>query len=1302
MSIVPQRVDKRAPEDTAVRVFTRHATDLRTPVLLQSCNRDVCRCIVPRSGGRLGGLELVLPGTEQAQPAVFAPAVQVFALGGFKVVVRGQVLPEHAWRRKTARQLFKILLSRANRRVTRDEVVELLWPESDPEPASSNLRSTMFALRHALEPSAEPSGFAVVFSDRDSIWLRPDIELWVDADIFEHTVEQAWRSSDPLSLLEQASSLYTGHYLPEDLYEDWATERRDALKQQWAELQIRLSRELEQRGDPDAAARPLHHLLQVDPCDERAAQEAMLLLNRQGRRAEALRIYQRLVQALKQDLDVEPSETTNELHRQITAGESAPAPPIPVASFRCAYPFPAPTEFIGRESELKVLSHLLSSGRTTGQAALVGAPAGTGKSALLGKIVQQAQAQGVLCLAGGCYEERGAVPLGPFHDALVDFLLTQPAERIRADLGGTADDLAQVVPELRYHLKVADGTPSSPQSIDRMRAFGAIHACLRSLAERGPVLVCLEDLHAADEATLQLFHYLARQTRRLPLVLIATYRSDEAPADGPLAQTAATMARERLAQRVVLGTFGRDETDRLATALLEGSPSQDLSASLYATTGGNPLFVEQLLLALGEAGLLQQRSGVWHGAAELQGTPQIVREVIAQRLLRLPPSCREVLAMAAVLGQSFEHKVLLAAIDDVDEPTLLRDLDRAISAHVLQETPAGYAFSHGLVRDAVYWELSAPRRMLLHGRAGKLLERFRGERADDYAAELARHFTLAGDSAEVRASALRYSVRAGRRAAELSSYPESLAHFNHAWDIVETAGGLASRDVLLDVLDGRGWAEANLARHVESVTSYRQILALSNDAIQRGRARKVIAFSLDLIGTYRELVDECEAGLAEVEGVTGPEAIEIRATLLQLVGLRWYRQGRFAEVLLLGQRIEREAALAGPGPRMLAHKVIGWGYAGQGQLEQAIHQYELAIVEAERWGDKPSLATSSAILGQLNYLGGRFAAAREHLARSLSLYRESATELRAAFPLNMLCRLWVAEGEHVRASEQIVQALDLETKGQERVAADAHQVLGVIRVLHGEWEGAAASFEQALAIFRQAEDTASTVEATVALGFVEQCVGHWDQAAARYVAAVKISEGMDPSPQKVLALRHLGRLHLLAGDQVAAAAEIGAALALAVTMSETLEYAPTLRVMAEMYLREGKPREALAVATQSLEETRPIDQLAEAHVVLAQIHQALGDSVAAGQHAAEAVAQASRLDAPRLLSLAHLVSAQALVTEDPEQASVTFQIAIQKADEARTPHEHAAALTAYAACLRQTGASFDLASPLDPRYPRTR
>ncbi|HLZ27174.1 MAG TPA: tetratricopeptide repeat protein [Chloroflexota bacterium] len=253
-------------------------------------------------------------------------AIQVYALGSFRVFVHGDALGDDAWHRKKARQLFKLLLSRLNRRAAKDEVIELLWPESDPETGSTNLRSAIHAMRRALGALAAQSGGALVVADRDSVWLRSDADVWLDADEFEQTLEQARHAPDPMALLRHADVLYAGDYLPEDLYEDWAAERRDNLKRAWSSLQFQLAQQWESRGDADAAARAFQRLLRADPCDERAARELMGLLTRHGRRSEAIRVYQRLVRALREDLDVDPSQITTVLFETEVPRAHDPAP----------------------------------------------------------------------------------------------------------------------------------------------------------------------------------------------------------------------------------------------------------------------------------------------------------------------------------------------------------------------------------------------------------------------------------------------------------------------------------------------------------------------------------------------------------------------------------------------------------------------------------------------------------------------------------------------------------------------------------------------------------------------------------------------------------------------------------------------------------------------------------------------------------------------------------------------------------------------------------------------------------------
>jgi DNA-binding SARP family transcriptional activator len=1174
--------------------------------------------------------------------------VHVSTLGGFRVVVDGCIVEDAAWRRRSARQLFKVLVTHFGRHVCRDEVIELFWPDSDGDAAASNLRSTLHAVRQALNPARLAPAPEVVFGDHTSLWLDAESNLSTDALAFEELVAAARRSRDPLPLLAQASTLYAGDYLPDDMYEDWATERRDALRRTWTELEFGLAQALEARADLNGALQPLDRLLRADRCDERAAQELMRLLTRFGRRAEALRVFERLTRSLYDELDVTPSRETLALHRQISGREST-APPsalADVATFHCSYPFPSPTDLVGRESQVAVLHQILAAGRTAGKVAFVSAPAGIGKSALVGHVVRQAEAAGVLCLAGGCYAERGGVPFGPFHDALADYLLAQSPDHLRHQFAAGVDDLAGVIPELRYHLQI----DTAPTRLDRASALGAIHACLRSLAERAPVLVCLEDLHAADEPTVQTLHYLARQTRRLPIVFLATYRDEESGADQLLGQTVTAMLRERLAERLTLAPLSRDASDRLAARLLDGTTGQALGEMLYAASAGNPLFVEELVLALLNADQLERKADEWCLAGDVQGRPHIVHEFIAQRLQQLDPDCLDVLEMASVLGESCEYAVLLAAVEPLDESTLLSFVDQAIDAHVLQPWSGGYAFRHALTRDAVYWGMSAPRRKLLHAWAGDVLERAHADVVDDHASQLAYHFSLAGESRAVRIKALRYSLAAGRRAIALASYAEALEHFERATRLIDADTDLADVDERARALCGRGLAEANMARYHDSVGSFRAALAMMRDPVERGQARRTIAYSLARGGALRELLDECEAGMDEVKGVRSPPATDIRATLLQLIGWTMYRAGRFSEAIRIGDRIQKESAPDEHGPRMLAHRVIASGYLGLGRIHESIRHAELSIAEAEANGDRVMLAVSFEFLGRVDYAGGHFATARKHLAHALELYRESTDEQRGLWALRVLCRVWIAEGDHKRAHAQIVKVLKEKRASNEPFEGDAHYLLGLTQSFRGEWEAARESFEHAIRVASGLGDVLTRINATVELGFVDQCVGRLSRAETHYLEAAELTSEMDPCPHRVLALRHLGRVRLMLRGPVAATADIAEAVREVKGMPESLEFAPTLVALAELRAEEGSLDEARALAQTALETARPIADRIEAHLILARANLGLGCMPPAVSHAREAVAQAETLQAPLLLAAAYRGLADAARRHDTSPA----------------------------------------------------
>jgi predicted ATPase/DNA-binding SARP family transcriptional activator len=259
--------------------------------------------------------------------------VRVQTFGGLHLEANGETVAEDAWQRRKARQLFKILLSRPDRRIVKDHVTGLLWPDSPDKAAFTNLRSAILDLRRVLRDVDS----AVVCSDREAVWLSP-AHVWLDVHEFEQLVVQAGASADPLPLLLEANALYVGDFLVDDVYEDWAAERRQELKQVWITMQFRLAQLWEAHDAVDGAAEALQRLLQLDACDERAARELMRLFARHGRSSEGVRVYQKLVSALRDELDSVPSEDITEifdtqltqLSRATTRAHNLPPQPGPI------------------------------------------------------------------------------------------------------------------------------------------------------------------------------------------------------------------------------------------------------------------------------------------------------------------------------------------------------------------------------------------------------------------------------------------------------------------------------------------------------------------------------------------------------------------------------------------------------------------------------------------------------------------------------------------------------------------------------------------------------------------------------------------------------------------------------------------------------------------------------------------------------------------------------------------------------------------------------------------------------------
>jgi class 3 adenylate cyclase len=420
--------------------------------------------------------------------------------------------------------------------------------------------------------------------------------------------------------------------------------------------------------------------------------------------------------------------------------------------------------FAGRNEELALLRDAWTDavgGRRRG-VFLSGEP-GIGKTRLAAEIAGHARKRGGLVLYGRC-DDGLDVAAQPFAEALGAYVAACPVDELRVELGARAGDLIALVPALAERLPaIAEPRPAEPD-VERMRTMDAAIALLEAAVATAPVILVLDDLHWADAFSLLLLRHLLDAGAAMRLLVLAAYRDTEPSRSPLLADVVTGLARRSDVGHIELGPLAERHIEAI---LAHAGRSPSLAAGVRTATEGNPFFVGEVIHALGE-----------HGDADAALTPRI-RDVVRSRLARLPDGTADVLTAAAVAGAEFDADVLAGALDSGLDETLdaLEAAERARLVH-----PAGaadrFTFAHALVRETIVVELPAGRRVRLHARIARALQRATATRAVA-AGDLAAHFDAAGTLVDP-AQTLRYARGAGDDAAARLAFDVAAAQYERA------------------------------------------------------------------------------------------------------------------------------------------------------------------------------------------------------------------------------------------------------------------------------------------------------------------------------------------------------------------------------------------------------------------------------------------------------------------------------------------------------------------------------------------
>jgi len=705
------------------------------------------------------------------------------------------------------RALLALLVLDANRPVSRDRLIDALWEDQPTPTAAKALQVYVSQLRKTLGRDrvvTAPGGY-LLRVEPDEVDLARFQQLHGEGR--PHEALALWRG-EPLAEFARAQFAQADIARLEELY--------------LACLESRLAADLAEGVD---VAAELEALVRAHPLRERLRELLILTLYRAGRQADALAAYQDARAALVDQLGIEPGKALRDLQqsilRQDPALDLAPAAPVRSA-------------FVGRAQELAQLVRGLDdaiAGR--GRLFLLVGEAGIGKSRLADELIQAARARRVDVVVGRCWEAGGAPAYWPWVQSL-------------RELGG--DALFE----------------SERDEDDEGARFRLFDATVRFLASRErPLVLFLDDMHAADEPSLLLLEFVARELAGLRVLVVVASRE---------AGSLAEVTREPVTTRLSLGGLSEQAVGDYVEAELD---SRELSAALYERTDGNPLFLAETVRLLAAEGRI--------------AIPPSLRDVITRRLARLGDECNRVLMLAAVLGREFDHAAL-ATMAELAEEELLEVLDEAMAARFVTDVPGARdrsRFAHVLIRDALYESLTPARRVQLHRAALAVLE-------DD--AEIAFHATAGSDYER----ALTAARRAGDRALSLLAYEEAARLYDVA---------LAAKPddaMRCELLLARGEAEIRAGDTVRAKETFLAAAALARKLeLPRALARAAAGYGGRIVwlraGDDPRLVPLLEEALAALDH----EDVELEVRLLaRLAGARRDDFSRDRRDALSGRAVE--------------------------------------------------------------------------------------------------------------------------------------------------------------------------------------------------------------------------------------------------------------------------------------------------------------------------------------------------------------------------------------------------------------
>jgi DNA-binding SARP family transcriptional activator/tetratricopeptide (TPR) repeat protein len=704
--------------------------------------------------------------------------LRVLLLGTPEIRWGEEILPIQ---RRYPRALL-IYLASTGALIGREELLTVFWEDESEKTARLRLRETLSKLRSALPDSN------LLLSQDNLIGLDTE-RVWVDQLNFEKHCNQFWNAAkqiphqDPLpdnlyKSLKEATELWRGSRflsgvsLPStSLLDGWLSRTSQRTEQLRGMVLHRLSDHAFVTGNLEESLRLAQLAIENDELNEGLHERILQILIRLGRRGQAREHFKYVMDVTRRELGQHPSPSLFALFQLTsTSKKYFSIPSTQVLKIKPSTQSP----FVGRQAILEQLNKI----HKRGGAVFILGESGLGKTRLLQEFIAQLKPKPRLLVAG-CRPYETNLPFQPIIDIARNSI--RPEEWINIPAPWVTSILP-IVPDLADLIPDANKAPEIIPEQGRSVLFEAIRQIIAHIANQQRLIVCIDDAHWADEATLSAIAYLLERPPFLEdAFLIIAARTEHLNAN--LESLVRFQEERQKGIRLNLPRLKQADIHQLASTILGTSPSNEFTAQLAKETGGNPFFILETLRTLRDRDFSSELS-----VKASFPLPRNMYLLIRNRLTELSSQARYVLEIAAIIGTEFRPE-LLAKAGEFSTKEIFQTLMELEQQQLIEciTTTAGdltCRFIHDKIRETLMLEINPVKIRWLHQQVARALEDFLQEDISNHASVLAYHYQAAGEWSR----AFDYFIKAGQRARHLLSVEEALQAFRAAEKVLRQPG----------------------------------------------------------------------------------------------------------------------------------------------------------------------------------------------------------------------------------------------------------------------------------------------------------------------------------------------------------------------------------------------------------------------------------------------------------------------------------------------------------------------------------